>query len=136
MNSYNPELCVKADMLYKEGKYEDALKLALSLHKLAVEEAKNKWHLTVNESTDLFKKSQIWDSTSEKYVDYDTFIKIHNWQDDIAPAPIRIAAKSLRALAKTIKLSNPNKAIEYLNQIRQLDQASQADIRLLEKLQS
>ena len=78
----------------------------------------------------------MWDSTSQKYVNYNTYIKIHNWQDDIAPTPLIIATKSLRALARKVKQSNPTKAIGYLNQIRQFGLASNSDIKLLEKLQS
>ncbi len=136
MNLYNPELCIQAESLYKAGRYEEALKLALDLHKLAQEEAKKKWLSVLNKSTNLFKQLQVWDSTSQKYVDYNTYIKIHNWQDDITPAPLKIATKSLRALAKKVKKNNPTKAIEYLNQIHQLGLASISDIKLLEKLQS
>ena len=136
MNLYNPELCIQAESLYKAGRYEEALKLALDLHKLTQKEAKNKWLLILTKSTDLFKQLQMWDSTSQKYVNYNTYIKIHNWQDDIAPTPLIIATKSLRALARKVKQSNPTKAIGYLNQIRQFGLASNSDIKLLEKLQS
>lgn len=100
MKKYDPQLSIDAENLYKRGELDNALSLALNAHELAKQEALDRWNELKNNPSPLAKLTKVWDSTNQKYVSYDEFIKIHNWEDDIAPAPIKIACKCLRAKGK------------------------------------
>jgi len=130
MKKYNPQLCIDAENLYKQGQLDEALNLALEAHELAKQEALVRWNFTRNNSSPLAMQTKVWDSTTQKYVSYAEFLKIHRWEDDIAPAPLRIACKCLRAKGKlAIKEGNKSLATECFQKIKELGQATDREPR-------
>lgn len=135
MKKYDPQLSINAENLYKRGELDKALSLALEAHELTKQEALDQWNELKNNPSPLAKLTKVWDSTTQKYVSYDEFIKIHNWEDDIAPAPIKIACKCLRAKGKlALKEGDKKLAEECFQKIKELGQATGIDDAELEKL--
>lgn len=125
MRKYDPQLCVDAENLYNQGQFDKALSLALEVHELARREAFERWDSTKRNSSPLAKQTKVWDSTNQKYVNHTEFIRMHNWKDDIAPAPLRIACKCLRSLAKlALKTGDKLLAEKYHQEIKELEQAA------------
>lgn len=85
--------------MYKEGRYEESLAIALGAHEKAKLDAEEEWKKLLQvPPTELAKFTKMWDTTTQKYLSYDEYIAQHNWEDDIPPAPMRIAEKSRRKL--------------------------------------
>lgn len=94
-------MCVDAEALYKEGKYEACLKLALEAHEKAKVDVIENWQeMQKGPPTPLAALTKMWDTTTQKYMTYDAFLKSHNWEDDIPPAAMRIAEKAKKKLVK------------------------------------
>ncbi len=99
MNHYSPALCEEAEKLYTEGKYSECLQLALDAHERAGLDAQEKWQeLVKNPPSLLASMTKMWDTTTQKYLKYEDYIKSHNWEDDIPSAPLRIAQKAKKKL--------------------------------------
>jgi len=104
MKRYNSQMCIDAETLYKQGKYEECLKLALEAHELAKQAALDHWNEMLNgPPTELAKLTVMWDTTTGRNLKYGEYLRIHNWEDDIAPAPMRIAEKPV---GKSLMLNN------------------------------
>ncbi len=132
MKKYDPQLSIDAENLCKRGELDKALSLALNAHELAKQEALDRWNELKNNPSPLAKLTKVWDSTSQKHVNYNEFIKIHNWEDDIAPAPLRIACKCLRAKGKiALKEGDRPLAEECLQKIDELGQATDRELLCL-----
>ena len=71
------------------------------------------------------------------YLSHDEYIKSHNWQDDIPPAPLSIAAKALRKLAKnSLKIKDKVNALKYFLRIEKINQLTDSDKKLIKKLRN
>lgn len=104
-NKYNPQQSVDAEALYKQGKYDDSLKLALQAHENAKTDALEHWEeMLKGPPTELAKLTVMWDTTTQRNLKYDEYLKVHNWEDDIAPGPMNIAAKARKKLDKQKEL--------------------------------
>ena len=101
MGRYYPELCIEAEALYKQGKYEECLKVSLNAHEKAKLDAQDEWQeLIKNPPSGLASLTKMWDTTSQRYLGYKEYIKSHYWEDDIPPAPMRLAEKARKKLRK------------------------------------
>jgi len=101
MKRYTPSLCEKAEKLYSEGKYSECLEVALDSHEKAKLDAQEEWQALIKTPpSGLASQTKMWDTTSQKYLGYDEYIKSHNWEDNIPPAPLRIAEKARKKLEK------------------------------------
>lgn len=132
---YDPEMCVEAENLFKQRKLSEALELALKARDLAIDEARQRWSAALNETSALAKLTKSWDSTTQQYVDYETYLKVHNWEDDIAPAPSRIVAKILRFMGREAYRNGEfSKALECYEKIIAIGEATDNDLKQLDKL--
>ena len=101
MKQYDPQMCVEAEALYKQGNYEACLKLALEAHEQAKADAQEHWReMQKGPPTPLAALTTMWDTTTQRYLKYDEYLKSHNWEDDIPPGPMNIAEKAKKKLSK------------------------------------
>lgn len=101
MKQYNPQICVDAEVLYKQGRYEDCLKLALDAHEKVKADALKHWQeMQKGPPTKLAKLTVIWDTTTQPNLKYDEYLKCHNWRDDITPGPMSIVEKARKKIDK------------------------------------
>ncbi len=99
MKHYSPSLCEEAKKLYSEGKYQECLVVALDAYEKARLDAEEEWKdLFENPPSGLASMTEMWDTTTQRYLPYQTYIKTHNWEDDIPPAPLNIAEKAKKKL--------------------------------------
>lgn len=92
---YSPHLCIEAEILFSEGKYSECLQKALEAHEKARQDEYEKWQEFINNPpSELARLTKMWDTTTQKYLNYEDYKKYHNWEDDIPPAPLKIATKA------------------------------------------
>ncbi len=101
MKRYSPSLCEKAEKLYSEGKYSECLEVALDAHEKAKLDAQEEWReLIKGPPSKLAGMTKMWDTTTQQNLNYDEYIKCHNWEDDYPPGPLRIAEKARKKLGQ------------------------------------
>lgn len=101
MKRYFPSLCENAEKLYSKGKYSECLEVALDAHEKAKLDAQEEWReLIKGPPSKLASMTKMWDTTTRQYLNYKDYIKSHNWEDDVPPAPFRIAEKARKKLGK------------------------------------
>lgn len=101
MRRYNPELCLEAEVLYKQGKYKECLQVSLDAHEKAKLDAQEEWQELIKKPPSvLASQTKMWDTTSQRYLNYEEYIKSHNWEDDIPPAAMRMVEKARKQLGK------------------------------------
>lgn len=136
MKRYSPSLCEDAEKLYSESKYSECLQVALDAHEKATKDARKEWEeLLKGAPSELAKLTKMWDTTSQKYLTYDDYIKSHNWKDDIPPAPLRIATKALRKQAKgSIQNRDNASARRFFEEIENIGQLTESDKKIIDKI--
>lgn len=102
MKRYSPLLYEEAEKLYKAGEYSECIQIAMDAHQKACLDAEEEWQeLIKGPPSELARMTEMWDTTTRKYLKYEDYIKSHDWHDDIPPAPLNLAEKAKRKLKKT-----------------------------------
>lgn len=138
MKHYDPTMCEDAERLYSEGRYSDCVVLALNAYQLARSDAEDNWkEMLKGPLSELAALTLMWDTTTQRNLRYDDYLKFHNWEDDISPAPLVIAAKALRKQAKeAIKNKHYLVALNYFEEIEKIGQITESDGKMRVKLLS
>ena len=135
-DEYEPCLCAYADLFYKKGDYQKCIEVAETIQNRAVAHAEQEWNKMVRgEVSDLAKQTKTWDTTTQRYLEYKDYIKLHNWRDDAPPAPLGIRTMAYRALGKQAKKDGRlAEAKQWFEKMQELGVASENDLKILEKL--